>query len=99
LEKLLKPHRLSVFHDSMVFQRCCGALIAIAGLLLLLPVPIPFSNFFPAWTVLLLSASTLARDGLFFLAGAGMFLISVAYFVLLPIGGFHLVTRLWSSWG
>jgi hypothetical protein len=55
--------------------------------LLMLPFPLPFSNSLPAWTVLLLSAGALGRDGLFFFAGCAMFLVSLAFFALVVFGG------------
>ncbi len=92
-EFLLKP-RLQIFHSAVVFQRVSGAFITFSGLFLLLPLPVPFSNFFPACTVLLFAAGALARDGLFFLAGLAMFLVTTAFFALLSFGGVHAVKHL-----
>lgn len=88
LEFLLKPRWLFI-HDSGVFQKAAGTMILLSGLLLLLPLPIPFTNLFPAATVVLLAASSLERDGVCFLAGCVMFALGVAYFVLLSFGGVH----------
>lgn len=93
LEFLLKP-RLMFFHDSRVFQKVAGTMILLSGLLLLLPLPIPFTNLFPAATVVLLAASSLERDGVCFLAGCVMFALGVAYFVLLSFGGVHALNGL-----
>jgi hypothetical protein len=92
IEYLVKP-RLQVFHDWILFQRISGLLIALSGLLLLLPVPVPLTNFFPALTVLLLAAGALERDGLFFLAGCVAFVLAVAYFTLLALGGWQAIQR------
>jgi hypothetical protein len=54
-----------------------------AALALLLPLPIPFTNSFPAWTILLLAAGLLERDGLFILAGYLIFAAGVFYFIFL----------------
>jgi len=86
MEKFLRP-RLMFLHEQPFYRRLAGVLIALSGLLLLLPVPVPFSNGLPAWTVLLLSVAALARDGLCFLAGCVMFLVAATFFFLLAVGG------------
>jgi hypothetical protein len=90
LEFCLKP-RLSFLHESLVFRRVAGYLIFISGVLMLLPLPLPFCNSFPAFTVLLLAAGALERDGVAFLAGCAMFLVTSAYFALLTFGGAHAI--------
>lgn len=90
LEVLLRP-RLHFLHEQLVFRRVAGVLIMLSGLLLLLPLPIPLTNSFPALTVVLLAAGALERDGLFFLAGCGMFAVALAYFSLLTFGGAHIL--------
>lgn len=86
LEWFLRP-RLAFLHEQLFYRRLAGALIAFSGLFLVLPLPVPFSNGLPAWTVLLLSAAALERDGLCYLAGCFMFLIATTFFVLLALGG------------
>lgn len=85
-EKLLRP-RLAFAHNVVFFQRMAGVLIAISGFLLALPIPFPLSNFFPAFTVMILAAGALERDGVFFLVGCGMFLFTCAFFAALCLGG------------
>ena len=96
LEVLLRP-RLTFLHEQWVYRRIAGTLIMLSGLLLLLPLPIPLSNSFPALTVVLLAAGAMERDGLFFLAGCGMFMVTLAYFALLAFGGTHVLDNLWHS--
>lgn len=86
LEILLRP-RLQFVHSTWIFQRLAGVLIAISGFFLLLPLPIPLSNLLPASTVLLLAASALERDGVFFLAGCALFAINLVFFGALALGG------------
>lgn len=93
LEVLLRP-RLRFLHEQVLFRRVSGALIMISGLLLLLPLPVPLTNSFPALTVVLLAAGAMERDGLFFLAGCAMFTATLAYFGLLAFGGTHLLDNL-----
>jgi len=93
LERLLRP-RLAFVNDYFIFRRLAGVLISISGLYLLMPLPLPFSNSLPAWTILLLASGALARDGLFFLIGCVAFVVTTAFFVLLAFGGTHALEKL-----
>ena len=93
LEVLLRP-RLNFLHEQWIYRRVAGTLIMLSGLLLLLPLPIPLTNSFPALTVVLLAAGAMERDGLFFLAGCAAFTATLAYFGLLAFGGAHLLANL-----
>lgn len=93
IEYFLRP-RLGFVRAHAVFSRVAGVLISISGLMLMLPLPLPFSNSLPAWTVLLLAAGALGRDGLFFFAGCAAFGLSVAFFALVAFGGVEVVDRL-----
>lgn len=86
VEFLVRP-RWGFVPNRVVFSRIAGLLITASGAMLMLPFPLPFSNSLPAWTVILLSAGALGRDGLFFLAGCVMFLVSLAFFALVFFGG------------
>ena len=96
LELLLRP-RLAFFQEALVFRRFAGALIMLSGVLLLLPLPLPFSNSLPALTILLLAAGALERDGAFFLAGCSTFLVTVGFFIFLALGGGHVMNDLWHT--
>ena len=85
LEILLRPRWVRM--RTPLLRRIGGFIITVSGIMLLLPVPIPFSNFLPASAILLLSAAALVRDGLCFLAGCIMFGLSLAFFGALPLGG------------
>jgi len=82
LESFLRP-RLAVISESGAVLQVHALFILISALVLLLPLPIPFSNTFPAWTILLLAAGMLERDGLFILLGYVTFVLGTAYFILL----------------
>lgn len=86
IEIAVRPRFGFVFRHE-IFSRMAGLLILIAGVMLMLPVPLPFSNALPAWSIVLLSIGTFGRDGLFYVAGCGAFLISLAYFTALALGG------------
>jgi hypothetical protein len=93
IEFFLRP-RLGFVPANPVFNRISGVLIALSGLMLMLPFPLPFSNSLPAWTVLLLAAGALGRDGLFFFAGCFAFSLSVAFFTFVIAGGVEAVEAL-----
>jgi len=82
LEKFLRP-RLTWLTDTGLLQQLHALLMLVAALALLLPLPVPFTNSFPAWTILLLAAGLLERDGVFILAGYLVFAAGVLYFVFL----------------
>lgn len=82
LEKFLRP-RLTYLTDTPFLVQLHALLMLTAALALLLPLPIPFTNSFPAWTILLLAAGLLERDGLFILAGYLIFAAGVFYFIFL----------------
>jgi len=93
LEKLLRP-RLTFLTDTPLLGQMHAVLMLLAALALLLPLPIPFTNSFPAWTILLLAAGLLERDGVFILAGYVVFVAGVFYFIFLGEAAAHLVQEL-----
>lgn len=86
LEKLLHP-RASWIFDFHTTHVIGGLLIGFSGMLLLLPLPIPLSNMFPALVILSIAASTSERDGLMFLGGATLFLFTLLFFAAIFLGG------------
>lgn len=60
-----------------------GCLIAVSGILLALPLPVPFSNALPAWAILLTAAGLAQRDGLALLAGQVVFLGTLVFFAVI----------------
>jgi len=86
LEVFLRP-RLCVLVDYVVLHHFYGAMICVCGLLMLLPLPIPFTNMVPAWTVLFLAAALMERDGNFIVVGTVMFAATLVFFGGLYFGG------------
>ncbi len=93
LEKFLRP-RLAPLTASTVLLQLHAFVILLAALTLLLPLPIPFTNSFPAWAILLLAAGLLERDGFFILGGYVVFVLGVLYFVFLGGAAAQLVEAL-----
>ena len=85
-ELLLRP-RLPWLTGSRTLLQLHSFPIFLAAILLLLPLPVPFSNLIPAFSILLLSAGLLERDGLFLLAGHLTFLCAVGFFAVLGFAG------------
>ncbi len=84
IERLLRP-RLMLLTDRTTVNRVNGAALTLAGALLAAPLPIPFTNTFPAWAVLFLAAGMLERDGYILVVGYLALLVSLAYFALLAL--------------
>lgn len=86
MEKLLHPRMVRIF-DNHITQFLTGLVFFICGALLLLPLPIPFSNIFPAFTVVLGAAAYSERDGWCLAAAAVMFGLTLVFFGGLVWGG------------
>ena len=97
LEYFLRP-RWSLLLDLGPLHHLYGAIILICGGLLLLPLPLPFSNALPALTVVLLAAGMLEKDGYFVIAGLLMFVITLIFFGSLFLGGAATVIWLKEQW-
>lgn len=94
LEKFLRP-RWPILTGTRLLLRLHALLMLIAALALLLPLPIPFTNSFPAWALLLLAGGLLERDGLAVLLGYVVFVAGVLYFIFLGEAATQLVQALW----
>jgi hypothetical protein len=68
LEKLVRP-RFGPLHSGRTMTRLIGLAVVLAGAALMLPLPIPFSNFIPASAVVLLAIGRMEQDGLCVLLG------------------------------
>jgi hypothetical protein len=90
MDTVVRP-RLGFVPGHVVFSHVAGLMIAASGVMMMLPFPLPFSNSLPAWTVILLSAGALGRDGLLFFAGCFMFFASLIFFALVFFGGVEAV--------
>lgn len=69
------------------WTRVLGGLVIVAsGILLALPLPIPFSNALPAYAILMTGIGLAQHDGLAVLLGQCAFLLTVAYFIAIGWG-------------
>lgn len=92
-EKFLRP-RLTFLSDTPLLVQLHSLLMLLAALALLLPLPIPFTNSFPAWAILLMAAGLLERDGAFILGAYVVFAAGVLYFIFLGEAATQLVQAL-----
>ena len=86
--------RLSCFVAGRWKQQIVGGGVILASLLLMLPLPIPFTNFLPAVTIACLALGLLEEDGGMVLAGFAALLVSVVFFGLLGYYGVEVVSHL-----
>ena len=93
-ERLLRP-RLLWLTASGGLRQLHAIPIVICAALLLLPLPIPFSNTIPAWGIMLIAGGLLERDGGFILAGHIAALLAIAFFAVIGIFGVEAFDFLW----
>ena len=85
-EKLLHPRLVGIFERGHI-RFLAGAAICFCGMLLLLPLPIPGTNMFPALTVVLTAAAFSERDGYCLVAAGFTLILTLAFFGMLIWGG------------
>ena len=93
LEKVMRP-RLAPVTEAPWLRQVHALLMFFAALGLLLPLPIPFTNSFPAWVILLMAGGLLERDGLSVLGAYLVFAAGIAYFLLLGEAAQQLIEAL-----
>lgn len=73
--------------DWMCYHPCMplmnGLLLCLLGLLLALPLPIPFTNLLTAWALFFLSLGLLEDDGLVVLFGYALSFLNILFFISL----------------
>lgn len=86
IERWTKP-RLPVLTGGKTMRLVNGLLLIFSAVLLMAPLPLPFSNTLPAYGVLFIAAGSLERDGYLLVLGYLMISLSVLYFGLLALLG------------
>lgn len=95
-ERLLRPRMLWVT-ASPRREQLHAVPIVVCALMLLLPLPVPFSNVVPAWGIMLIAGGLLERDGAFIVAGYAAAVFTVAFFAAIGIFGVEGVQMLWKK--
>lgn len=98
MEWLLRP-RLVWLLDFTPLHRLYGTIICVCGLLLLLPLPVPFSNLLPSISIALIAAAMMERDGAAVILGIVAFSLNVVFFGALWLGGAEVVGWIKSMFG
>ena len=93
-ERLLRPRLLWLTASPGLLQLHAVPIVICASLLLL-PLPVPFSNTLPAWSIMLIAGGLLERDGKFILAGYIVALLAIAFFAVIAIFGVEALDFLW----
>lgn len=93
-EYFLRPRLLWVTRSAAA-QQVHAVPILLCAFLLLLPLPVPFSNILPAFSILLIAAGLLERDGVFIFAGYVAFVLAVLFFVFVGIAGKEGLEAIW----
>jgi hypothetical protein len=96
LERFMRP-RLEIVTLSWAGRAAIGGMIAASSLLLMLPLPIPTSNFFPAVTIVCLAAGLTENDGAVAIAGTAFFVLTLAIFGAIAFFGTEVVESIWSG--
>lgn len=94
LERFLKP-RLHFITDHPSIEYLNSIIIILCAFWLMLPLPIPLTDFLPAYSILFLLLGSLERDGILILAGYVLATVTTVYFVLIAFlgwGAIKLVT-------
>lgn len=86
IERWTRP-RLTILTCGKTMHLLNGVLLMLSAVLLMAPLPLPFSNTLPAYGVLFIAAGNLERDGFLLVLGYIMILLSIVYFGLLALLG------------
>jgi hypothetical protein len=82
LERVLRP-RWPAVTGAQWLNGLHLCVVCAAALVLALPLPIPFTNTLPGWTILLFACGLMERDGLVVIAGYAMMVATAVLFFLL----------------
>lgn len=86
IERLIHPRLFLLTHRATI-GRVNALLLVLSAIMLMAPVPVPFSDMLPAYSILFLAAGTLERDGCVVLAGYMTVLLSLSYFSVMALIG------------
>lgn len=77
--------RLSWLCHSFLMDKVNGLIIALMGILLALPLPIPFSNLTAGWAVFTLALGMLEDDGYLIISGYLISILTIAFFLSIAV--------------
>lgn len=82
IKSWIHPRLNGVCH-SMFMQKLHGVMFFILGVILALPLPIPFSNLIAAWSIFLIAFGILEDDGVFVLIGYLLSVITMIFMIVI----------------
>jgi hypothetical protein len=97
-EKIFKQ-RAQVLTVSNSIHIINGILLVSSAFLLMLPLPIPLTDTLPAYSIFLLSAGILERDGYFVIISYALIIITALYFGLIVFLGLEGISLILSYFG
>jgi len=97
LEKFIKP-RLTFLTNSPM-DNVNNVIIIFCASLLMLPLPVPLTDFLPAYSILFLTLGSIENDGYLVLAGYSVAIITTIYFILIALLGFAGIKALFALLG
>lgn len=97
LEKFVKP-RLNIITKPYM-DRINNVFMIFCAFLLMLPLPVPLTDFLPAYSILFLTLGSVENDGYMVIAGYLMALVTAIYFLLIALLGISGIKALLSMLG
>lgn len=98
VEKFVSP-RLPILISGPLINNFNGALTVVNSILLMLPLPVPLTDFLPACGILFLALGSLECDGYLILTGYVITIVTSVYFSLIGILGLKGVMMILPSLG
>lgn len=95
IERWLHPGRAAVILATPARERLHVFGLLLSGVYLLLPLPVPFSNTFPAWAIMFVASGLIGRDGVFVMLGHAVLVAGVFYLVFLGATMAVVMNQLW----
>jgi hypothetical protein len=86
LDRVTKP-RFTILVDGPLMDYVNSSIIILCASLLMLPLPVPLTDFLPAYSILFLSLGSIEQDGYLILAGYLLAIVTAIYFILITIIG------------
>lgn len=86
LERFIKP-RMTIFAHNPSIIYVNNMIIIFAAFLLMLPIPVPLTDFLPAYSILFLTLGSIESDGYLIIAGYVLATVTTIYFLLIAVLG------------
>jgi len=98
LERISKP-RFMFMTNTPVIKYLNNIIIIYSASLLMLPLPVPLTDFLPGYCILFLALGSLERDGYLILAGYVLVAVTTLYFALIVLLGIGIIKVILSQFG